>query len=119
MLALIVEDDSSLRVIYRRILETMRITVLEAEDGAVALQLLAEHVPDIIFLDMLLPQVSGVTVLNDITTDPRLSNVSTVIVSSNKQFERMAQPGTNVQFVLKPIRPSQIRELAAAALQRT
>jgi CheY-like chemotaxis protein len=119
MLALVVEDDHGLRMIYRRILQDAGLEVMEAGDGAVALTLLESRVPDIIFLDMLLPQVNGVTVLNYIMTEPRLSSTRTVIVSSNRQFEQMIRPGSSVQFILKPIRPSQIRELAAAVLERT
>lgn len=116
MLALIVEDDSGLRMIYRRILQDLNWEVIEASDGQIALNLLQDHIPDVIFLDMLLPQVNGVTVLNYITTESRLSQTHTIIVSSNRQFERMIRPGSPVQFVLKPIRPSQIRELANSAL---
>ncbi len=114
MLALVIEDDTGLRLIYRRVLERQDFEVLEAADGQIALNILAQTTPHIIFLDMLLPLVSGVTILNTITTTPRLSRVKTVIVSSNKQFAQMIEPGQPVEFVLKPIRPAQIRAFAEA-----
>jgi CheY-like chemotaxis protein len=116
MLALIVEDDTGLRLIYRRVLESINFSVLEAPDGLVAMNLLETQTPDIVFLDMLLPNVNGVTVLNHIINTPRLQNIHTVIVSSNKQFEKMLRPDLPISFVLKPIRPAQIREFALAAV---
>jgi CheY-like chemotaxis protein len=118
MLALVVEDDPGLRLIYRRILQDIGLTVIEAGDGVDALEILETQVPDLIFLDMLLPRVSGATVLNHITTEPKLSNTQTIIVSSNRQFERIVQPGTLVSFVLKPILPRQIREIALQAMEQ-
>ncbi|MBC8099607.1 MAG: response regulator [Armatimonadetes bacterium] len=118
MLALIVEDDASLRVIYRRVLEDLGFKVLEAADGIAALNILETAAPDVIFLDMLLPTINGVTVLNHIVTEPSLRQTHTVIVSSNKQFERMERPDMGITFMLKPIRPAQIKEIAAAIAQR-
>lgn len=118
MLALVVEDEAGLRLIYRRVLEDLGFRVLEAPDGELALTHLANAVPDVVFLDMLLPNINGVTVLNEIVTDTRMQNTRTVIVSSNKQFERMVGNNPLISFILKPIRPAQIRELAAASIQR-
>lgn len=119
MLALVVEDDNSLRIIYRRVLEDTGFEVLEAEDGRVALAILAQHVPDLIFLDMLLPHVNGVTILNHITTSNTFQHTRTIIVSSNSQFEKMVHPDQLVSFVLKPIRPAQIRDIARHVVQHT
>lgn len=114
MLALVVEDEIGICLIYRRVLERLGFDVVEAMDGETAINILERLNPDLVFLDMLLPRVSGVTVLNHILTTPRLSNTRVVIVSSNKQYETLAiaNPGM-VDFVLKPIRPEQIRGFAS------
>ncbi len=112
MLAVVIEDEISICLIYRRVLEKLGYEVIEALDGEAALSVLSHCQPQIIFLDMLLPKVSGVTVLNYITTTPHLAHVPTVIVSSNKQFESLVCTHPSVDFVLKPIRPEQIRHYA-------
>lgn len=112
MLAVVVEDEISICLIYKRVLEKLGYEVIEALDGEIALAILERYQPDIIFLDMLLPKVNGVTVLNYITTSSHLFHVPTIIVSSNKQFESMAHTHPSVDFVLKPIRPEQIRHYA-------
>lgn len=113
MLAVVIEDEIAICLLYRRVLERMGFEVIEALDGHNAISILDRYPPNLIFLDMLLPHVNGVTVLNHITTSPRLRHVETVIVSSNKQYENLAQSAPNVHFLLKPIRPEQIRAFAS------
>jgi CheY-like chemotaxis protein len=113
MLALVVEDEVGICLIYRRVLERLGFEVIEAQTGTAAIELLENHTPQVTFLDMLLPQVNGATVLNFILTTPRLSRQRVVIVSSNRQYESLAEAHPDVvDFVLKPIRPEQIRSYA-------
>ena len=108
-LVMIVEDDDGLRFIYRRVLEQTDVELMEAEDGATAIDKLATTIPDIIILDVLLPHVNGLEVLQYIATQPRLSEVNIVVVSANPRFENQAKEIFPVTFVTKPIRPAQIR----------
>lgn len=118
MLAFVIEDEPGLRVVYRRVLEDVGFDVVEATDGTSALAVLADCVPDIIFLDMLLPTIKGEIILNHILADPRLKRCHTVMISSNKQFERMVRPDLSLQFLLKPVRPAQIREIVNSVLEK-
>lgn len=115
-LAVVVEDDNAMRTIYRRVLEDIGYTVIEAGDGNTAIKLLRDHTPDIIFLDMLLPYVNGLTVLDYILNAEHLNRMHVVIVTSNRQFEKDIENQRHIDFILKPIRPAQIRDLARAAL---
>lgn len=114
---LIVEDEPGLRLIYERILSHSGYEVLEAINGIEALDILQQHAPDLIFLDMLLPLVNGQQVLDFITSEPHLQHCYVVIVSSNKEFEQYASHLTHGEFVLKPILPTQIREIAGRLLK--
>ncbi len=116
--ALIIEDENNLRVIYRRVLEDLGITVIEAVNGQEALDLLEDLTPQLIFLDMLLPYVSGADLLPRITGDPRFKGTQVVVVSSNKQAGSLIRDYPDVYFVLKPIRLAQIRTLAEEILQK-
>ncbi|GAB4514257.1 MAG: hypothetical protein OHK0046_16090 [Anaerolineae bacterium] len=111
-LALIVEDDAALRKIYRRILLELNYTVLEATNGAEAIALLEAQQPDIVFLDMLLPQVNGETVLEYLANSPQKADIPVVIISSNRRFEQYTDLLPSATFLLKPVRPAAIRALA-------
>ncbi len=115
-LVMVVEDDDGLRFIYKRVLEPIGVDLIEAEDGAVAIDHLEQHVPDLVILDILLPHVNGLEVLAYIASQPRLKKVNIVVVSANPRFEHEAKEIFPVHFVTKPVRPEQIREFARGSM---
>ncbi|NWF67622.1 MAG: response regulator [Chloroflexi bacterium] len=117
-LALIVEDDNALRLIYRQILEPMQFQVLEASNGPEALNLLQSNTPHIVFLDMLLPYINGQTILDYLQTAPHLKNTLVIITTAHKQFQEVARNIPDAQFILKPIQPAEVREAARRAIAR-
>ncbi|MCE9598537.1 MAG: adenylate/guanylate cyclase domain-containing response regulator [Spirochaetia bacterium] len=79
---LIVEDDAIQSQILREFLELLRYEVREAEDGAQARAALNEEMPDLILLDVNLPDISGLDLLKEIhQIDP---DASVVLMSSDK-----------------------------------
>lgn len=116
MIALVVEDDLGLRQIYKHILQRLDFTVYEASNGQEAIDLLGSLTPNILFLDMLLPEVNGMTVLNYIINSGQVDKMYTAIISSNKQYASLVKPSSHIQFLLKPVRPHQIEQLVAEAL---
>jgi CheY-like chemotaxis protein len=91
---------------------------MRAEDGAQAIKILEDHTPILIFLDMLMPAVGGLEVLDFIAHTPRLNNVYVSVVSAHRSFE--PSPGlerANAYYV-KPIRPKDIRDVTQYALSR-
>ena len=60
---LVVDDSGVVRKIARRILEGMEFTVIEAEDGAVALEACKQALPDAVLLDWNMPVMDGFEVL--------------------------------------------------------
>ncbi len=109
---LIAEDEAALRYIYDRILTSIGLTVLPAKNGQEAIDLLTTHTPRLIFLDMLMPHVNGVQVLDYIATQPRLGSTYVVIASSASDYEKYALHRPLTEFRLKPILPTQIRDIA-------
>jgi len=70
---LVVNDDAPTRYAVSRTLQRSGFTVLEAETGEVALQLLAEHLVDLVVLDIHLPGISGYEVCRTIKKTPATS----------------------------------------------
>ena len=59
---LVVDDEADIRALLKDFLENKDFSVMEAADGAQALELAKKHVPDLIITDMLLPKVHGIEV---------------------------------------------------------
>jgi CheY-like chemotaxis protein len=111
-LALVVEDDIGLRVLYGKALERADFKVLLAANSTDAMALLADHVPDIAFIDVNLPGSLGTDVLSYIKSTPRLAHTKTVIVTANTQAASRADDLGADLFLLKPVSIVEMMTLA-------
>ncbi|HSQ21339.1 MAG TPA: response regulator [Coriobacteriia bacterium] len=80
---LLVEDNPQNRYLMTFLLESHGYTVDVAEDGATALRMLAERVPDLILMDMQLPMVDGYEATRRIKADERLRQIPLVALTAH------------------------------------
>lgn len=80
---LIIEDDAELGAVFAEILEMSGLRAELAQDGRQALDVLADTVPDLVILDLHLPEVSGPEILDYIHGDERLKKTPVVIASAD------------------------------------
>src|SRR6266568_2445891 len=88
---LLVEDDAALAQMYRVKLERDGYTVQVAGDGEEALSLLDSGLPDLIFLDVRLPRMDGLTFLERVRGLDRTKNIPVVIVSNYSEEELVSR----------------------------
>ena len=103
---LIVEDDQSLRVVIRMVLERARYEVLEARHGAAALELMESEMPDLVLADLRMPLMSGVELIGRLRSSPTTASVPIVLLSGllpDPEVTRLA----NV-VVAKPFEPADL-----------
>lgn len=84
---LFVEDDPAVAQMYRLKLELDGYQVEVAPDGEVALRMARSEPPDIIFLDIRLPKLGGLDVLEALRADPKINAVPVVILSNHSEQE--------------------------------
>jgi CheY-like chemotaxis protein len=104
---LVCDDDPSLRELVRAVLGE-RYRFVEAADGIEALQLAGELRPDLIVLDVMLPGLSGIEVLEAIRTDPELAELKVVVITAWSHAELEAQLAGADRFVAKPFDPDEL-----------
>lgn len=111
---LIVDDIPAIRKLIAGALAGLVDAVIEAEDGVEALALVEEHSPDLVFLDLALPGMSGIDILRAIRGNPAVSDIPVVIVSALATSDMAGQAReTGATAILeKPFRPMQLRTLA-------
>ncbi len=102
--ALIIDDDPDTLSLLRTLCLEAGVAVDEAVDGNSGLARAREHPPDLILLDMVLPDASGVEITQLLRSDPRFAGTPIVIVSARRdQGSKVAafEAGVN-DYVLKP-----------------
>ena len=117
-IALIVDDDHPTLLFLQQVLQPLNVRVVCAEDGSQAISILENQTPIILFLDMLMPGVSGLDVLDYIARTPRLNNLFVAIISAHHYFEPFEALQRANAYYVKPIRPKDIREITKFAISQ-
>jgi PAS domain S-box-containing protein len=103
---LYVEDNlSNLELVQRILGRRPSVRLLTAMQGRLGLQFAREHRPDLILLDLHLPDLSGDTVLQQLQSDPQTSGIPVVMVSADAtpgQVQRLLAAGAR-EYLTKPL----------------
>jgi len=117
---LIADDEPHVVELVRVTLEDDRVRVMEAPDGATALLLAAELEPELIFLDVNLPDLSGLDVCRRLRREPRLAGVRIVMLTAAAQQDDITRglaAGAS-QYLTKPFSPVRLLSLVEGLLPR-
>jgi two-component system cell cycle response regulator DivK len=102
---LYIEDDFQNRVLVRRILEASGFAIMEAEDGRTGLKLAERFVPDLILMDINLPEIDGYEVTSRLKQMSALAQVPIIAMTANVMKgdrERTLAAGCD-GYIQKPI----------------
>jgi two-component system, cell cycle response regulator DivK len=112
---LIVEDNALNMKLLRDVLAAKGYATLEATTGARAIELALQHAPDVILMDVQLPDVDGVEVLRRIRTDARTASLPVVAVTAQAMDgdrDRFLRGGFD-EYLPKPLDVSELLEVLA------
>ena len=84
---LIVDDNKISRDMLARRLSRKDFNLSIAVDGRAALSMIQSNAYDLIFLDIMMPEIDGYAVLKYLKKDPRLCNIPVIIVSAFEEIE--------------------------------
>jgi CheY-like chemotaxis protein len=119
-LILLVEDHPDNRVLARKLLERAGFRVVEATDGRQALEQAAAARPDLVLLDMSLPEVDGWTVARTLRQSPAFKDLLIVALTAHAMDgdrERVLEAGCD-EFLPKPIEISKFIPTIRRLLER-
>lgn len=117
---LVVDDDSMNRDMLCRRLEQEGYTVSTANDGLKALEWIRTRLPDLVLLDIMMPQMDGYEVLSQMKADPALRDIPVVIVSALDETDGIArciEMGAE-DYLSKPINKTLLKARVRASLDR-
>lgn len=105
---LVVDDDPEIRMIYRHTLEREQYLVFEAGDGNEAINQFNTIAPDVIVLDMMMPNMNGEEVLKAIREVPSGQAVAFIVITAYPKSREFALLYSVDHFLTKPVRPQEI-----------
>lgn len=109
-LVLAVEDERHDWLIYGKLLWYNGFDVLWAETAEEGLRLAAEHEPDLVLADLVLPGMSGIELCQALKADPRTRHIPVIMLTgrSRREFESRAREAGCERYLEKPIRPVEV-----------
>ena len=117
---LYIEDSPSNRLLVRRILVVEDYEVLEAEDGIIGIEIARQEHPDLILMDMNLPDVDGYEMTRRIRATPELADIPIVAMTANVMEgdrEKTLAAGC-VGYIPKPIDVDELPRQIAGFLKK-
>jgi len=117
---LLVEDDTMISSMYKTKFESDGFEVFVAENGAIGLDLAKKEKPDIIMLDVILPQLDGFSVLEQIKQDDSTKNIPVIMLTNLGTEEDKAKGekmGAMDYLVKASLTPGQVSEKIKQALK--
>ena len=117
---LYIEDEPGNRMLVRRILEAEGFSVAEAMDGLSGLEIATQIEPDLILLDINLPEIDGYDLAKRFREIPNLKGIPILAITANVMHgdrERTLEAGCD-GYIQKPIDVDQLPEQIKAALNK-
>lgn len=118
---LIVDDEQHIRLLIEQTLEELEddgVELQTASDGEMALDVVRNHHPELVFLDVMMPKLNGFEVCRAIKSDPGLAGTTVVMLTAKGQAydrEQGAAVGAD-RYLTKPFDPDELLEVAREAL---
>lgn len=118
---LIVDDEAYIRLLLEQTLEDLEdegVTLLTASDGAEGLDTVKAETPELVFLDVMMPQVDGFEVCRTIKHAWRMADVYVVLLTAKGQEydRRQGEEAGADRYLTKPFDPDMVEQLAREVL---
>jgi len=115
---MILEDDEATAELIRFYLEEEGLQTAVSNKGAGFADRVAEFRPDLITLDVMLPDTDGFTVFKSIQEDERISNIPVIFISVlEKEKEKGMKMGAR-GYVVKPFKENELKETIKSVLEK-
>ncbi len=116
---LVVEDDALLSKLYRTLIEKTGQEVIVANDGDQGFALARTHKPDLIVLDIMMPKMNGLQVLDALKKDPVTVNIPVMVLTGLSQVNQgkdVLARGASMYFDKSETDPKRVAEIVSEAV---
>ncbi len=117
----VIEDQPDIVDLLELILSKQNYKVLRAYDGDVGLELVREHKPDVVLLDLMMPTVDGWEFHKELREDPEIAHIPVIYVTARASMEERLRAMTEegaAAYIVKPFSPRELVETIEEVLAR-
>lgn len=109
----VVDDSASVRDFFGHIAASMNVELRCFGSAAESMPFFAEEVPDLVFLDIIMPDKDGLTFLQELRKHPKQRHTKIIVISSKDyaQDRMTAKELGALEFVAKPVTTQKIQDL--------
>jgi CheY-like chemotaxis protein len=111
VIVLVVDDEDPIRELVRGLLMDEGYQVLDAPNGAVALELARQHQPGLVLTDLMMPVMDGTTLCGKLRSDPQTTSVPVIVMTASGPTAAAAS-GADA-YLIKPFDLDLLLELVA------
>jgi len=117
---LLVDDNDLMRTLLRGILRSESCQVIgEAKNGMIALDLIEKMLPDVVFLDVMMPEMDGLEVLQNVKE--KHPGIRVIMITGNPSVENVQESiqGGASGFIVKPFNTAKVLDTLQKTLEQT
>jgi len=114
---LVVDDEKDVVELLSFLLEKDGYTVVTAANGREAMEKVPQETPDLILLDVMMPEMDGYTVQTQLLENPKTKDIPIIILTAKGQLKDVFSMSANVRaYIEKPFDPKALRGKIQEAL---
>ncbi|MCI0552969.1 MAG: response regulator [Anaerolineae bacterium] len=115
---LIIEDEEDAADMFAEMMRVSGFRVLKTSSSTPALTMMTAEKPDVVILDIMMPEISGLDILRQMRQDPALANIPVVVVSAKSMpadIKHGMEAGASI-YLTKPVGFIELKEAIERAL---
>lgn len=115
---LIIEDEADAADLFAEMMRVSGFRVLKTSSSAPAISIMIEEKPDVVILDIMMPEVSGLDILRQMRRDPDLAHIPVVVVSAKSMpadIKNGMEAGAST-YLTKPVGFLELKDAVERAL---
>ncbi len=115
---LIIEDEEDAAELFAEMMRVSGFHVEKTSSSAPAINMMIANKPDVVILDIMMPEISGLDILRQMRADPELSNIPVVVVSAKSMptdIKNGMEAGAST-YITKPVGFLELKEAVERAI---
>jgi CheY-like chemotaxis protein len=119
-LVLVVDNEEGLLILFSSLAQRLGYQVLQADSGMAALEILEQQTPDLMILDLAMPEMTGFDVLREVIPMSHLDSMRVMVLTATSLGPAPEDVAFRIdEWVTKPVHPDAFKAAVRALVEKT